>query len=115
MKIHPKYTPNTDKKNIFVDIDETICFYPGDRAYELAEPSIKNIEKINKLYDEGNTITYWTGRGSLSSIDYYDLTKQQLDDWGCKYHKLITGTSDNHPKPHFDMVIDDKAKRIEEI
>jgi len=27
---------------------------------------------------------------------------------------LITGTSEN-PKPHFDLVIDDKAKRIEEL
>jgi len=115
MKIHPKYTLNKSKKNIFVDIDETICFYSGNRAYELAEPNYKYIDKINKLYDEGNNITYWTARGSLSNIDYYDLTKKQLDDWKCKYHKIITGMSEKYPKPNYDMIIDDRSKRIEEI
>ena len=33
----------------------------------------------------------------------FDLTKQQLDDWGVKYHELIMG------KPHADFFIDDKA------
>ena len=33
----------------------------------------------------------------------FDLTKQQLDDWGVKYHELIMG------KPHADYFIDDKA------
>ena len=39
--------------NIYVDIDETICFYSGEREYHLAEPNHENIAKINKLYDEG--------------------------------------------------------------
>ncbi len=33
----------------------------------------------------------------------FDLTKQQLDDWGCKYNELIMG------KPHADLFIDDKG------
>ena len=41
-------------------------------------------------------------------------TRAQLDAWGCKYHDLVTGTSPN-PKPHFDLIVDDKAKRIEEL
>ena len=101
-------------KRALVDIDDTICFYSGARRYDLSEPNSKNIEKINKLYDEGWHITYWTARGASAKIDYYDYTKEQLDSWGCKYHDLVTGTSDN-PKPSFDLVIDDKAKRIEEI
>ena len=46
-------------KRIYVDIDETICFYEGvDRlGYKNAIPDADNIEKINKLYDEGNIIT----------------------------------------------------------
>ena len=101
---------------IFVDIDETICFYDGvDRlGYKNAIPNEKNIAKINKLYDEGWKIIYWTGRGSVSKKDYKSHTLKQLTDWGCKFHDLITGTCDN-PKPHFDLVIDDKAKRIEEL
>ena len=98
--------------NIYVDIDETICFYNRvDRlGYKEAIPSIENISKINKLYDDGNMITYYSGRGTVSKIDYYDLTKQQLEEWGCKYHELSVGE-----KPDYDLLICDKTKRIEEL
>jgi len=95
---------------IYVDIDETICHYEGKREYPLAVPLKVNIAKINKLYDEGHTITYWTARGAISKIDWYDLTKRQLDEWGCKYHTLNVGT-----KPHYDVLVCDKTKRIEEL
>tara|TARA_B100000035_G_C20661634_1_gene405607 strand:- start:3 stop:302 length:300 start_codon:yes stop_codon:yes gene_type:complete len=97
---------------IFVDIDETICFYDGvDRlGYKNAIPNEKNIAKINKLYDEGHEITYWTARGSYSGIDYLELTANQLDEWGCQYHELSVGE-----KPNYDLLICDKTKRIEEI
>jgi len=97
-----------------VDIDETICFYSGLRRYDLSEPNFENIEKINRLYDEGWKIVYWTARGSVSGKDYSEHTREQLTKWGCRYHDLVTGTSPR-PKPHFDLIIDDKAKRIEEI
>lgn len=96
--------------NIFVDIDETICFYNGERNYPDAIPHYENIEKINKLYDNGNEITYWTARGTVTGIDWYDVTKQQLDEWGCKYHHLSVGE-----KPPYDLLICDKTKRIEEV
>ena len=97
---------------IYVDIDETICFYDGvdRRGYKNAIPNIENIKKINKLYDQGHYIKYYTGRGTVSKIDYYDLTKEQLSRWGCKYHDLSTGE-----KPDYDLLICDKTKRIEEI
>ena len=50
---------------IYVDIDETIALTPDCRNYSLASPIEENIKKINKLYDEGNTIVkldrqrYW--------------------------------------------------------
>ena len=75
-------------KVIYVDIDETICETPHPRNYFNAQPIKENIEKINKLYDEGNTIVYWTARGSRTQINWYDLTKSQLDEWGVKYHEL---------------------------
>jgi hypothetical protein len=71
---------------------------------------LENIEKINILYEEGHEITYWTARGSITGINWFDITKTQLDTWGCKYHKLITGQ-----KPAYDLLICDKTKRIEEI
>ena len=99
-----------EKLNIYVDIDDTICTYNTSRQYDLAIPIIENIKKINILYEQGNQITYWTARGSVTGINWFDVTKKQLDTWGCKYHKLITGK-----KPPYDLLICDKTKRIEEI
>ena len=64
----------------------------------------ERIDKINKLFDEGNKITYYTARGSTTGIDWYEITKKQLEDWGCRYHNLDVGN-----KPHYDLLICDKA------
>lgn len=96
--------------NIYVDIDETICTSNLSQDYANAVPLEKNIRKINLLYDLGHTITYWTARGSVTGIDWYDVTKSQLNEWGCKYHYLSVGE-----KPAYDLLICDKTKRIEEI
>jgi hypothetical protein len=95
---------------VFVDIDETICFYDGKRYYPDAVPIMDNIAKINKLYDEGHHIKYWTARGSTTGIDWEGVTLKQLHAWGCQFHELSTGD-----KPHYDLLICDKTKRIEEI
>ena len=96
---------------IYVDIDDTICYRLNKTVdYTDSLPIYEHIDKINKLYDEGHEITYWTARGTKTKIDWYDVTKTQLDQWGCKYHKLITGE-----KPAYDLLICDKTKRIEEM
>jgi len=95
---------------IYVDIDETICYYDGERNYPDALPLKDNIEKINNLFEDGNEITYWTARGSATGLDWFNLTKSQLSQWGCKYHDLSVGE-----KPPYDLLICDKTKRIEEI
>lgn len=104
-------------KKALVDIDETICFYAEKRVYELAEPHFGNIEKINQLFEQGWHITYWTGRGANSKRDLRALTLEQLNKWGCQFHELIMGFCPNGgiTKPDFDLVIDDKSKRIEEL
>ena len=111
-----RLTEDGQQKVALVDIDETICYYEDEnnRRYDLSIPIEDNIAKINKLYDEGWKIVYWTARGSVSKKDYTDYTREQLKSWGCKFDDLVTGTSPI-PKPHFDLVIDDKAKRIEEL
>lgn len=91
----------------YVDIDETICHYPHQREYDKAQPVPNNIEKINSLYEEGNTVVYWTARGSTTGIDWTELTTQQLADWGAKYSELKLG------KPHYDIFICDKAINTE--
>lgn len=113
-QIHNK---NNKIPTAFVDIDETICFFENERIYEKAIPDYKNIEKINKLYNQGWTIIYWTARGSSDPnnkerLNYYkELTLQQLKDWKAKFHNLRIGDE----KPLYDLIIDDKAKRIEEL
>jgi hypothetical protein len=94
-----------------VDIDGTICTLVSDGNYEDAEPIQSHIDKINKLYDEGHQIIYLTARGmgrygdnaSLAKRMFYELTKDQLNRWGCKHHKLMLG------KPSGDYYIDDKG------
>lgn len=85
-----------------IDIDGTICTntYGG---YRYAIPYPIRIEHINKLHDEGHTIIYWTARGATTGFDWSELTKQQLDSWGCKYTEIRMG------KPNYDIWVDDKA------
>lgn len=96
-------------KTIYVDIDETICKTSENRDYEKSIPIKENIEKINKFYEEGHTIVYWTSRGSRKQINWYDLTKTQLDQWGAKYNEIRVD------KPYYDLFIDDKTFKIEDI
>jgi len=89
-----------------IDIDNTICQTDGLK-YEESKPYISRIEKINELYDSGNKIVVWTGRGiSLSPeecLKVRAMTYEQLKSWGLKFHSLIM-------KPvNFDLVIDDKS------
>lgn len=98
-------------KIIYVDVDGTICdnpelpnFKDTSVDYAKAIPLQKRIRHINQLYDEGHTIVYWTARGCNSGIDHTELTKNQLLEWGAKYHRVEVGN-----KPHFDMYICDKS------
>lgn len=86
----------------YVDIDNTIT-QTNDCDYENAQPIYERINKINKLYNEGHTIIYWTARGSGSGKQYFELTFNQLKLWKALFHELRMG------KPMFDIFIDDKA------
>ena len=90
---------------IFVDIDNTICYYPleyDNKDYNNALPMNERIEKINNLYNNGDTIIYWTARGTLTNINWFNVTYKQLISWGCLFHELRMG------KPVYDLFIDDK-------
>ncbi len=92
---------------IYVDIDDTICYYEKNentllKDYSKALPYIERINKINKLYDEGNQIIYWTARGTITQISWFKITYEQLQKWGCKFHELRMN------KPAYDLFIDDK-------
>ncbi len=92
------------------DIDGTICTQT-DGDYSEAEPIKDRIEKNNKLFDENHVIIYLTARGMGRTNNnvvesyklFYDFTKNQLDQWGVKYHDLFLG------KPAADVYVDDKG------
>jgi hypothetical protein len=121
MKFHESKKLQADGQKVaLVDVDETICTYPGKRQYDLAVPVQEAIDKINKLYDEGWYIIYWTARGGSAVSKqngkcYWDFTNSQLKSWGCKFHELSTGSKGNYIKPPNDLVIDDKAVHIEDL
>jgi len=87
---------------IYIDIDDTICTNSIGLDYSKATPIKSAIEKANKLYDDGHIIIYWTARGTMSGIDFTDITKEQFKKWGVKYHEL------KFNKPVYDLFIDDK-------
>ena len=93
-----------------IDIDGTICSLT-DGNYKEATPLQSRIDKVNELYDEGNTIIFQTARGMGRSKNssasahamFFELTQAQLKTWGGKYHSLFLG------KPSGDVYIDDKG------
>lgn len=89
-----------------VDIDGTICI-TKDKDYKNAIPIVDRIKFFNDMLDKGHEVHYWTGRGSLSGVDYLSMTVLQLSRWGVNY------TSVNVGKPDYDFWIDDKAMNSE--
>lgn len=96
---------------IFVDIDDTICYRENKSKLDYSEaiPYTERIKKINQLYKEGNTIVYWTARGTVTQKNWFHVTLKQLNDWKCKFHELRMG------KPAYDLFIDDKNINSEEF
>lgn len=99
------------------DLDDTLCTreigfeHLGPKKYEHSYPIPHMIEKLNRLYDDGNTIYIYTARGmcqfngDVSKVynSLYIITLNSLKKWGIKHHGLIMG------KLHYDYLIDDKA------
>ena len=77
-------------KRYCIDIDGTICTPTVGRDYHKAQPCKDRIKVINKLYDEGNYVIYFTARAmgrfagdpdaaSKATALMKDITKDQLD------------------------------------
>ena len=101
--------------NYCFDLDGTICdtpMRPSDNkpGYLEATPFPFMVEQVNRLFDEGHKIIIMTARGRGSGIDWTELTLEQLDRWGVKYHEL----EPMFHKPTADLFIDDKGINSEE-
>jgi hypothetical protein len=76
------------QKLFLIDIDGTICDdirNEDSELYPTANVFPRALEIINKWYDEGNVITFFTARESKDR----EVTLQWLDKHGFKYHGLV--------------------------
>jgi uncharacterized HAD superfamily protein len=77
------------KKRVYlIDIDGTICDdirNEESHLYSTAKPFEGSKEEINKLYDEGNKIVFFTARENKDR----EITIEWLNNNGFKYHDLI--------------------------
>lgn len=89
-------------KQFVFDIDGVVAAFNPDLTYDTSGPNERMIRIINQLYDAGNRIVLFTARGYKTGIDWSEVTKEQMDRWGVKYHELKFG------KPNADYYIDDK-------
>ena len=82
-----------DTKNYLIDIDGTICDdIPNEEPERMvtAELYPDALEILNKWYDEGHIITFFTSRTEAHRA----VTETWLEKHGFKYHGMLMG------KPH---------------
>jgi len=94
-------------KRFVFDIDGVIAEFDASLDYAKAEPNQKMIDIVNKLYHLGNEIVLFTARGYVTGIDWQEVTRLQMQDWGVKHHELLMG------KPNADYYVDDKMLGID--
>lgn len=79
-----------DQKNYLIDIDGTICDdIPNEEPERMATANHypDALETINKWFDEGHIITYFTSR----TEEHREVTVQWLNEKGFKFHGLLMG------------------------
>ncbi|MCW8981175.1 MULTISPECIES: phosphoheptose isomerase [Altibacter] len=79
-----------DVKNYLIDIDGTITDdIPNEEPERMAtcEPFPDALRTLNKWYDEGHIICFFTSR----TEEHREVTETWLDKHGFKYHSLLMG------------------------
>lgn len=87
-KISPILEPGV--KNYLIDIDGTICEdIPNEEPWRMIDATLypDALETINKWYDEGHIITFFTARTEA----HRGITIAWLNVNGFKYHGLLMG------------------------
>lgn len=80
----------SEVKNFLIDIDGTICDdIPNEEPERMvtAELYPDALEILNKWFDEGHIITFFTSR----TESHRTVTETWLDKHGFKYHGLLMG------------------------
>ncbi len=79
-----------DTKNFLIDIDGTICDdIPNEEPERMVTAKVypDALEILNKWYDEGHIITFFTSR----TEDHREVTEAWLAKHGFKYHGMLMG------------------------
>ena len=79
-----------DIKNYLIDIDGTITDdVPNEEPERMVdcEPYPDALETINKWYDQGHIICFFTSR----TEDLREITETWLKEYGFKYHSVLMG------------------------
>ena len=77
-------------KNYLIDIDGTICDdIPNEQPERMATAEVypDALKTLNKWYDEGHIITFFTSR----TEEHREVTEKWLEKHGFKYHGMIMG------------------------
>ena len=77
-------------KNFLIDIDGTVCEdIPNEQPERMATAKVfpDALATLNKWYDEGHIITFFTSRTEA----HREVTEKWLKDNGFKYHGLLVG------------------------
>ena len=77
-----------DTKNYLIDIDGTICDdIPNEQAERMATANVYKdaLETLNRWYDQGHIITFFTSRIEV----HRKVTEDWLQEKGFKYHGLL--------------------------
>jgi CMP-N-acetylneuraminic acid synthetase len=91
-------------KRYVIDIDNTIQQLAENGAGAgKTRPIERNIARVNRLFDAGNTIVLWTSQKLDEEPGIREATVDRLRKWGVKYHELLFG------KPRGDVFVDGKA------
>ena len=75
-------------KNYLIDIDGTICDdIPNEEPERMATAKVfpDALEILNKWYDEGHIITFFTSRLE----EHREITTKWLNDYGFKFHGMV--------------------------
>ena len=77
-----------DTKNYLIDIDGTICDdIPNEQAERMLTANVYKdaLETLNRWYDQGHIITFFTSRLEV----HRKVTEDWLEEKGFKYHGLL--------------------------
>jgi uncharacterized HAD superfamily protein len=77
-----------DTKNYLIDIDGTICDdIPNEQAERMVTANVYEdaLETLNRWYDQGHIITFFTSRKEV----HRKVTEDWLEEKGFKYHGLL--------------------------